>query len=178
MNGRRFLQRKWWMKCVALLGLLVSITVGGVASALGDNAMSVLPKEEESDIVIVIKDKAFHVIKGGSPNPYHPLFLMEAGLDHIITIRNEDDVAHEFVSPYFRDVEVQLSGDATMVFPDDAAGFRIDPGKSVTLRFRAPELPKGQDVIQKLFWCDIHGKDPLSKMRGEIVLSRTQLEIE
>lgn len=130
-----------------------------------------LPGEEESDVVIVIKNKAFHVI-GGDPD--RPFFMMEAGVDHIITIRNEDKVAHAFMSPYFKNLEIQVSGDATMVIKDEASGFLIPPGKTVTLRFAAPELPEGSTMIEEVFWCDIHGKHPLSRMRGEMVLTQTR----
>jgi len=131
------------------------------------------PIEMDSDVVIVMQDKAFHVIKGGDPNPDNPSFFMEAGVEHMITLRNEDTVAHEFVTPYFRNVEVTLSGEATMVFPKFAAGFRVDPGKTVTIRFTAPHLVGGMKRREDLFWCNIHGKKPGSKMRGELLLTET-----
>lgn len=160
------------------------IMIGGMvglltfAAEMGVWGADLSELEKESDVVIVMKDKAFHIIKGGNPDPDNPFFFMEAGFEHMITLRNEDTVAHEFVSPYFRNVEVSLSGEATMVFPKFAAGFRVDPGKTITIRFVAPHLVDGMKTRQDLFWCNVHGKKPGSKMRGELVLTETVREIQ
>jgi len=166
--GKSFLFR-----LVMIGGMVGSLTIANMVGWGAD--LSEL--EEASDVIIVMKDKAFHVIKGGNPDPDNPFFFMEAGLDHIITLRNEDTVAHEFVSPYFRNVEIMLSGEATMVFPKFAAGFRVDPGKTITIRFTAPHLVDGMKTRQDLFWCNIHGKKPGAKMRGELVLTETVRDI-
>ena len=129
----------------------------------------------EPDVIIVMKDKAFHVVKGGDPAG-DPLFAMEAGLDTEILLRNEDGVAHEFVSPFFMNVEVMLSGEATTVFTKDAVGFRVEGGKSVTIRFPSPHVEEGAKIQKNLFWCNVHGKHPGDKMRGELVLMETKRE--
>ena len=73
--------------------LAFALGIGGICSA------------EESlydpDVVLVMKDKYFHVIKGaqpGNPSP-NPAFSLPVGRDIVIQLRNEDNVAHEFVSP-------------------------------------------------------------------------------
>ncbi len=153
--------------------MIVGIFLTVINSGMPGWGAELSPIEMESDVVIVMKDKTFHVIKGGNPDPERPFFSMEAGVEHMITLRNEDIVAHEFVSPYFRNVEVSLNGEATMVFPKFAAGFRIDPGHTVTIRFEAPPLVDGMKIREDLFWCNIHGKRPGTKMRGELVLTET-----
>lgn len=161
------------LRCI-LIGMLCNISIP-VMPGLGNDF---LPAEMESDVVIVMKDKAFHILKGGNPDPENPFFFMEAGVEHMITIRNEDTVAHEFVSPYFRNVEVMLSGEATMIYPKYAAGFRINPGDTITIRFEAPHLMDEMKTRQDLFWCNIHGKKPGSTMRGELILTETVTDIE
>lgn len=166
--NRLVLRQIFWM--IGFLGWMTQSSLGW--------GKEFSPIEMDSDVVIVMKNKTFHVIKGGNPDPDHPFFFMEAGVEHMITLRNEDTVAHEFVSPYFRNVEVTLSGEATMVFPKFAAGFRVDPGKTITIRFSAPHLVDGMKRREDLFWCNVHGKKPGSKMRGELVLTETVTDIE
>jgi len=123
----------------------------------------------DPDVVLVMKDKVFHVIKGAQPgNPLpNPAFSLAAGMDLVILLRNEDDVAHEFVSPLLLKVEdLQLSGRATLVYTHTAVGVRVEPRDSVMLRFDIPEA--GYDQFH--FWCNIHGKFLDDTMRGEIFI--------
>jgi len=143
--------------CVIALG----IGMGGVSSA-----------EEwlyDPDVVLVMKDKAFHVIKGAQPgNPLpNPAFSLQVGRDLIIQLRNEDEVAHEFVSPLLLKAEdLQISGRATLVYTLTAFGVRVEPRESVMLRFEIPDA--GFDQFH--FWCNIHGKLLDDTMRGEIFI--------
>lgn len=118
------------------------------------------------DVVIVMKDKAFHIIKEGEAdkNVPHPIFTLAPNMDVVLLLRNEDTVAHEFVSPLLQKVDLQLSGKATMVYTFTAAGVRVDPRQSVLLRFDVPDA--GYDQFH--FWCNIHGKLLDDPMRGEI----------
>jgi uncharacterized cupredoxin-like copper-binding protein len=141
-----------------------------VALALGSGGIS---SAEESlydpDVVLVMKDKYFHVIKGGQPgNPLpNPAFSLQAGRDIIIQLRNDDEVAHEFVSPLLMKAEdLQISGRATLVYTHTAVGVRVEPKDSVTLRFDIPDA--GFDRFH--FWCNIHGKFNDDTMRGEIFM--------
>ena len=141
--------------------LVLVLGIGGISSA------------EESlydpDVVLVMKDKYFHVIKGaqpGNPSP-NPAFSLPAGRDLVILLRNEDNVAHEFVSPLLLKAEdLQLSGRATLVYTITAVGVRVEPRDSVTLRFDIPDA--GFDQFH--FWCNIHGKLFDDTMRGEILI--------
>ena len=141
--------------------LVLVLGIGGINSA------------EESlydpDVVLVMKDKYFHVIKGaqpGNPSP-NPAFSLPAGRDLVILLRNEDNVAHEFVSPLLLKAEdLQLSGRATLVYTITAVGVRVEPRDSVTLRFDIPDA--GFDQFH--FWCNIHGKFADDSMRGEIFI--------
>lgn len=123
----------------------------------------------EPDVVLVMKGKAFHVIKGtqpGEPLP-NPAFSLPVGMDLVVLLRNEDEVAHEFVSPLLMKVEdLQLSGRATLVYTHTAVGVRVEPRDSVLLRFDIPEA--GYDQFH--FWCNIHGRFLDDPMRGEIFI--------
>jgi uncharacterized cupredoxin-like copper-binding protein len=144
------------------------------ALALGNGGIS---SAEESlydpDVVLVMKDKYFHVIKGGQPgNPLpNPTFSLQAGRDIVIQLRNEDEVAHEFVSPLLMKAEdLQISGRATLVYTHTAVGVRVEPKDSVMLRFDIPDA--GFDQFH--FWCNIHGKLVDDAMRGEIFILRAK----
>jgi hypothetical protein len=127
----------------------------------------------DPDVVLVMKDKAFHVLKGVPPGNAlpNPAFSLPAGRDLVILLRNEDEVAHEFVSPLLLKVEdLQLSGRATLVYTLNAVGVRVEPRDSVMLRFDIPEA--GFDQFH--FWCNIHGKLLDDTMRGEIFILHAQ----
>lgn len=148
-----------------LTALVIPLALGlGIA---GISLAEELPYDP--DVVLVMKDKVFHVIKGPQPgNPLpNPAFSLPVGMDLVILLRNEDDVAHEFVSPLLLKVEdLQLSGRATLVYTHTAAGVRVEPRDSVMLRFDIPEA--GYDQFH--FWCNIHGKFLDDTMRGEIFI--------
>jgi uncharacterized cupredoxin-like copper-binding protein len=123
----------------------------------------------DPDVVLVMKDKGFHVIKGAQPGKSlpNPAFSLQAGRDLVIQLRNEDEVAHEFVSPLLMKAEdLQISGRATLVYTHTAFGVRVEPHDSVMLRFDIPEA--GFDQFH--FWCNIHGKLLGDTMRGEIFI--------
>ena len=148
------------------------LTVFVLPLALGLGMGEISLAEEllyDPDVVLVMKDKVFHVIKGAQPgNPLtNPAFSLPAGRDLVILLRNEDEVAHEFVSPLLMKVEdLQLSGRATIVYTLTALGVRVEPKDSVTLRFEIPD--SGFDQFH--FWCNIHGKLRDDAMRGEIFI--------
>lgn len=140
--------------------------------ALGVGMGEISSAEEllnDPDVVLVMKDKAFQVIKGAQPgNPLpNPAFSLQPGRDIVILLRNEDEVAHEFVSPLLMKAEnLQISGRATIVYTHTAFGVRVEPRESVTLRFETPDA--GFDRFH--FWCNIHGKLLDDPMRGEIFM--------
>lgn len=127
----------------------------------------------EPDAIIVMKEKSFEVVKGGlrQEKVTVPHFTLRAGEDILLVLRNEDKLAHEFVSPLFRKVDLEFSGQASIIYTHTAAGVRIEPGQIISLRFWLPE--RFYDLFY--FWCDVHGKLYGDKMRGEIfILESTQ----
>ena len=162
-KGESLLSR--WPVAAFVIPLALWLGIGGISSA------------EESlydpDVVLVMKDKYFHVIKGAQPgNPLpNPAFSLQAGRDIVIQLRNEDEVAHEFVSPLLMKAEdLQISGRATLVYTHTAVGVRVEPKDSVMLRFDIPDA--GFDQFH--FWCNIHGKFTDDTMRGEIFMLRAK----
>lgn len=151
---------RWLIAPLAIIALMVGWfgEVPGVF-AVGTN-----------EITVVMKDKAFHVEKGGT---FGGGFSMDAGMPTQLTLRNEDGVSHEFVSPMFMNVPVKLTGEATTITTSKASGFRVDPGKTVVLNFRPPVMPDFSSAYD-VFWCNIHGKQHGEKMRGEIVIADTR----
>jgi len=123
----------------------------------------------EPDVVVVMKDKAFQVVKGGplENSVSNPAFSLPVGMDLAILLRNEDEVAHEFVSPLLMKAEdMEISGHATIVYTLTAFGVRVEPRDHVMLRFSVPEA--GFERFH--FWCNLHGKLLSDTMRGEIFI--------
>lgn len=151
----------------------LSLTAFVIPLVLGLGMAGVSWAEEllyEPDVVLVMKDKMFHVIEGAQPGnslPTNPAFSLPVGRDIVVLLRNEDNVAHEFVSPLLMKVEdLQLSGRATLVYTLTAVGVRVEPRDSVLLRFDIPDA--GFDQFH--FWCNIHGRLLDDTMRGEIFI--------
>jgi hypothetical protein len=158
-RGEHVLSR--WPLTALVIPIALGLGIGGISSA------------EESlydpDVVLVMKDKGFQVIKGAQPgNPLpNPAFSLPVGRDLVIQLNNEDQVAHEFVSPLLMKAEdLQISGRATLVYTITAFGVRVEPHDSVMLRFDIPDA--GFDQFH--FWCNIHGKLLGDTMRGEIFI--------
>ncbi len=122
------------------------------------------------EVEIVMTDKDFKVVKGGVGERKE--MSLVGGMPTQITLRNEDSVAHEFMSTLFTRTPVQLSGEATIISTKRARGFRIDGGKTVVLNFVAPNDMDGETAYD-VFWCNIHGKQHGEKMRGEILTVAT-----
>ena len=150
-----------WPLTALLIPFALGIGIGEIRSA--EDSLY------DPDVVLVMKDKGFHVTKGaqaGNPLP-NPVFSLPVGRDLVIQLLNEDEVAHEFVSPLLLKAEdFQLSGRATLVYTHTAFGVRVEPKDSVMLRFDVPDA--GFDRFH--FWCNIHGKLLGDTMRGEIFI--------
>lgn len=125
------------------------------------------------DVMIDISEKTFQITKGGTSRG----FALVAGMPAVIQLRNQDLVAHEFVSTMFRDVPFRISGNATVVRTARASGVRIDPGQTVTFEFTAPLAKVDQygdrETSFDVFWCNVHGKEHGQPMRGELVVVET-----
>jgi hypothetical protein len=103
-----------------------------------------------------------------SPFLSHPVpdrvteIAIQMGAPTVITLRNEDNVTHGFVSSMFVGLPVQGEG-GIPVSADGRAGFHVDPGQILTLRFTPNRL--GVLDIQ----CDIH-----PNMKGELLYLNVQ----
>ena len=143
-----------------------------ISVALGVGVSDISSAEEmlyDPDVVLVMKDKTFHVIKGVPPgnSALNPAFSLPVGMDLVILLRNDDDVAHEFVSPLLVKAEdLEISGRATIVYTLTAFGVRVEPRDRVMLRFSVPEA----NFDRFHFWCNLHGKLLNDTMRGEIFI--------
>lgn len=150
----------------------LSLIAFAVQLTLGVGMSGISSAEEmlyDPDVVLVMKDKAFQVIKGAPPGNAapNPAFSLPVGMDLVILLRNEDDIAHEFVSPLLMKAEdIEISGRATIVYTLTAFGVRVEPRERVMLRFSVPEA--GFDRFH--FWCNLHGKLSGDTMRGEIFI--------
>lgn len=120
----------------------------------------------EPKVEIVMFHKMFKVTKGGGEIG-QPTFRLEAGKFAHLVLRNRDKVAHEFVSPIFRMTDLQMHGDATIIWTDRAAGVRVDPGQTVELQFWVPAFLNRYEP----FWCNVHGREHGDPMRGEVIVA-------
>jgi len=118
------------------------------------------------DAEVVMKDKAFHITQGESGKG----IVLVSGERADIRLKNEDSVAHEFVSTMLFNVPFQLNGSGTLVKAPKAAGVRVDPGQAVVLSFDVPADTKEFQHIYEVFWCNVHGKQHGDAMRGEILI--------
>ena len=151
-----------WISCLPVMVLLLGLA-GGSHAALAE---AVEREYDEPDVILVIKEKAFHMVKGTPlADQGHSAFSLSSGEEITLELRNEDHVPHEFVSPLFAKVEFQFWGKATLVYTYTANGIRIDPGETVALRF---ELPKDFAGDLFKFWCNLHGKLHGDVLQGEI----------
>jgi hypothetical protein len=152
----------------ARLSFFPFVVLGLVCSVGPDPALALAEHVEyEPDVILIIKEKAFHMLKGtpSAEHAIHPGFSLPSGAEITLELRNEDHLPHEFVSPLFAKVEFQFWGKATLVYTHTANGIRIDPGEVVALRF---ELPKDFNGDLFKFWCNLHGKLHGDMLQGEI----------
>lgn len=163
-----------------VIGLLIVVSVGkpavyasptphvNVSNQRDQSLAFEADPEIDPDAIIVMKEKTFHVIKGGKERTQvtDPHFSLMAGEYIWILLKNDDQVAHEFVSPLFRKVDLEFSGQASIIYTNTAAGVRVEPGQTVAIRFW---LPKRYNELF-YFWCNVHGKLHKDQMRGEIFI--------
>ena len=119
-------------------------------------------------VEIVIGAEGYQLRREGQP--VGPDVSLIAGRPTIFAIRNEDSVAHDFISALFTRIEVHFTGRATGIFRKEAAGFRLKPGDSLTLQFIPPfsEFRSMYDLI----WCSHHTQH--SPQRKELLIVVTE----
>jgi len=120
----------------------------------------------EPNAEVVMTGKTFQIARGETAKG----FMLLAGTRADIVLRNEDTVAHEFVSPMLFNVPFALDGNGVFVKLPNAAGVRVDPGRVVRLTFDVPQDTKEFQNLYEVFWCNVHGKQYGDKMRGEVLV--------
>jgi ABC-type Fe3+-citrate transport system substrate-binding protein len=145
-----------------------AVAVLALATIAGAQMVPVEKSSEQKVInaEVVMKDKAFHITQGESGKG----IMLVAGSRASIRLRNEDSVAHEFVSTLLYNLPFQLAGNGTFVKASKAAGIRVDPGQTVVLSFEVPYDSKEFQDLYEVFWCNVHGKQHGDAMRGEILI--------
>ena len=96
------------------------------------------------------------------------VLTLVAGEPIVLVLRNEDSRAREFISPLFTKTETHFVGRATGIFRKDAAGFRINPGDTLTLQFTAPY--SGFRRMYDLIWCSHHEGQAGTEMNDLLVV--------
>lgn len=153
-----------YLLAVATAGLVLA---GGVIAGA-----ETFQEKSQGKVDVVMKDKEFHVTSGESERG----FMLIAGTQADIHLKNDDVVAHEFVSPLLYKTPFRMDGNATLVKLPNTMGVRVDPGQSVVLTFKVPQDSTEFQPLYDLFWCNVHGKQHGEKMRGEILIVETRGE--
>jgi hypothetical protein len=124
---------------------------------------------EGKQLEIVMQDGVYHVMNG---RDHQYGLTVNAGEETTIVLRNQDGVAHEFITPLFTRTEVQFSGDAVGIFGKVAAGFRLDPGKTLILRLTVPYSQPFRTMFD-VVWCNLHKTADGEAREGELLLVAT-----
>jgi len=117
----------------------------------GDHSTATAPV---ADIEIVVQEGGVPVLKG--QQAHGRVVALVAGEPIVIALRNEDTGPREFISPLFTRTEIHFAGRAIGIFRKEAAGFRLNPGDTLTLQFMAPY--SGFQRMYDLIWCGHDGK--------------------
>ena len=142
-------------------------------SAGSDHPQMIKSQSTEPDAEVIMKDKGFRISKGETAKG----FMLLAGTRADIVLKNEDTVAHEFVSSMLFNVPFRLDGNGAFIKLPTAAGVRVDPGNVVRLTFDVPQDSKEFQNLYEVFWCNVHGKQHGDKMRGEVLIVEQRGEI-
>ena len=82
-------------------------------------------------INVTMLNNGYDIKSGGTSGTMTPGFTMQVGEENVITLKNEDATAHDFVSKAFRGMDVHVVGDHEYIKDGMAAGYRVQPGKTV-----------------------------------------------
>lgn len=107
-----------------------------------------------ADIEIIVREGVVPILKG--QQAHGRVLALIAGESIVIALRNEDTGPREFISPLFTRTEIHFAGRAIGIFRKEAAGFRLNPGDTLTLEFKAPY--SGFQRMYDLIWCGHDGK--------------------
>ena len=106
------------------------------------------------DVEVIIREGGHPILKG--QQAHGQVLTLVAGEAIVLALRNEDIGPREFISPLFTRTEIHFVGRATGIFRKDAAGFRLNPGDTLTLQFMAPY--SGFHRMYDLIWCSHDGR--------------------
>ena len=139
----------------------MSLAVGALLG-LGMVTLPVQAAQPTSKIEIVIKDGEAKIVRGATLN----------GVPTEVSVRNEDTITHGFNSSMFSGkLQVKMEGGS---LGDPKLGphvYRVDPGKTMVLKFTLPDQPGGESRTFA-FWCDMH-----RTMKGEMLVVEYSGEI-
>lgn len=123
-------------------------------------------KSSSVDVEIVVQEGGHPLLKG--PQTHGQVLMLVAGEPTVLVLRNEDSRPREFISPLFTKTETHFVGRATGIFRKDAAGFRVNPGDTLTLQFTAPY--SGFRRMYDLIWCGHHEGQPGTEMNDLLIV--------
>jgi len=121
-------------------------------------------------IEVTMKNNGYDIKSGASSGTMTPGFTIEVGVQNEIVLRNEDSTAHDFVSKAFSGMDVVVVGEAEAIKDGKASGYRVQPGKTVKLKF-TPRVGEDFSGSWDVFYCTIHGK---ANMKGEVIVADTR----
>ena len=114
----------------AILTLAAPATAEPTAEDKSDTPKLIRSQSPEPDAEVVMTDQKFRIAKGETAKG----FMLLAGTRADIMLKNEDAVAHEFVSSMLYNVPFRLDGNGVFVKLPNAAGVRVDPGRADRVR--------------------------------------------
>ena len=123
-------------------------------------------KTSSFDVEIVIQEGGHPLLKG--PRTNGQVLTLVAGEPIVLALRNDDSSPREFISPLFTRTETHFVGRATGIFRKDAAGFRINPGDTLTLQFTAPY--SGFRRMYDLIWCSHRDGQAATEMNDLLIV--------
>jgi hypothetical protein len=133
----------------------MSLAVGALLG-LGMVTLAVQAALPTSKIEIVIKNGEAKVVRGATLN----------GVPTEVSVRNEDSITHGFNSSMFAGkMEIKMEGGS--LAEGGKLGphvYRVDPGKTMVLKFTLPDQPGGESRTYS-FWCDMH-----RSVKGEMLV--------
>lgn len=175
------LRRRWtyWLIPLVMGGLLGSS--GAVAHRNMASQEEEKPVHEQTEshaqkpqpknkITIVMREGAYHIFQEDRPQSHN--ILMKAGEDVHLSIRNEDAIAHEVISPLFMRADIHFSGKGIGLFRNEAGGFRLRPGDSLTTQFKAPFFEF--EYFYDLLWCARHGNQAVNGKELLVIKTESQ----
>lgn len=137
MTGRRNVTRKSALRAVLGAGVLAGFLASGVAA------------QPAQRVEVTIKDYQF-ITKQIPLQPHSPV---------LITIRNDDNVRHDFGSTIFEGTVTQIESGGVISYGRGIGGVFIDPDRGAAIRFTVERPGKFE------FRCSIH-----ADMKGELLL--------